>query len=85
MSPTGVDSEYAMREDIYIDLLVLPSSEVDTEWNNSDRKALLKLRYLERSSSEKAFDQLYSPDDELVVVSGVAGIGKTTLIDIFST
>ena len=84
LSLTGEDSQYAMREDIYIDLLVLPSSEVDSEWNSSDREALLRQRHLERSSSEKAFDRLFFPDDELVIVRGVAGIGKTTLIDMFT-
>ena len=84
LSIAGDDSQYVMREDIYTDLLVLPSSEVDTEWNNSDREALLKQRHLERSSSEKAFDQLFSSDDELIVIRGVAGIGKTTLIDMFT-
>ena len=84
LSLSGEDSQYAMREDIYIDLLVLPSSEVDSERNSSDREALLRQRHLERSSSEKAFDRLFFPDDELVIVRGVAGIGKTTLIDMFT-
>ena len=84
LSSTGMDSQYSMREEIYIDLLVLPSSTVDEEWTNSDRKALLKQEFLDRSASEKAFDRLFLPDDELIVIRGVAGIGKSTLIDMFT-
>ena len=84
LSSIGMDSQYAMREDIFIDLLVLPSSTVDEEWTNSDREALLKQEFLNRSASEKAFDQLFLPNDELVIIRGIAGIGKSTLIDMFT-
>ena len=84
LSSTEMDSQYAMREDMYIDLVVLPSSTVDEEWTNSDREALLKQRFLNRSASGKAFDQIFSQDDELVIIRGIAGIGKSTLIDMFT-
>ena len=34
--------------------------------------------------SGKAFDQLFLPDDELVIMRGAAGMGKSTLIDMFT-
>ena len=46
--------------------------------------ALLKQEFFDRSASEKAFDQLFLPDDELIVIRDVAGIGKSTLIDMFT-
>ena len=85
LSTTGMDSQYVMREDIYIDLIVLPTSTVDKEWNNSDRATLFKQEYLKVNSvAEKAFDQLFFPDDEMIIIRGVAGIGKSTLIDMFT-
>ena len=84
LSSTGIDSQYAMREDIFIDLLVLPSSTVDEEWANSDREALLKPGFLNRSASEKAFDQLINQNDEIVLIRGIAGTGKSTSIDMFT-
>ena len=37
-----------------------------------------------RSVSGKAFDQLFLPNDELVIMRGTAGMGKSTLIDMFT-
>ena len=66
------------REDAYVDLAVLSARKVDLEWSNSDRKALLEMKHIQ--SEGIAINDIWEPDDQLVIVRGVAGIGKSTLI-----
>jgi len=70
------------REEEYISLAVIDASEVDKEWNNSDRDALMEQRYLKMRSID--IEHIVQSDDQVVIVRGVAGIGKTTLIDMFT-
>ena len=70
------------REEEYISLAVIDASMVDKEWNNSDRDALLEQRYLKLRSTD--IDHIVQREDQIVIVRGVAGIGKTTLIDMFT-
>ena len=72
-----------MREDIYVELIVLPSTEMDREWNNSDRDTLLKQSNISSLKTHRDVDQVFSVEDELVYLRGVAGIGKSTLCDMF--
>ena len=67
---------------MYIDLAVLQASFIDKEVNNSDRDALLKLNYLNRTSL--SIDDLFQANDQLVFVRGVAGIGKSTLLTMYT-
>ena len=50
LSSNGMStSQYAIREDIYIDLSVLPcSSSSDEEWTNTNRRTLLNQQLLNR-------------------------------------
>ena len=84
LSEMDGDTNYTMREDVYIDLVVLPSSTVDKEWSNSDRAALMEQQYISKSTSTKAIDQILLSSDELVFLSGIGGMGKTTLLDMFT-
>ena len=67
------------REDAYVDLSVFSGETVDSEWHNSDREAIMDLEYLKRESI--CLDQIWEPADQLVLVRGVAGIGKSTMIN----
>ena len=67
------------REDSFIDLAVLSGKEVNREWLNSDREAIMKLEYLQQESI--GINDIWEPTDQLVFVRGVAGIGKSTLIN----
>eukprot|EP00111_Clytia_hemisphaerica_P021123 TCONS_00062222-protein len=84
LSQTDSDIDYVMREDVYIDLVVLPSSTVDKEWSNSDRDALVEQQKLVKSTVEKDIKTILLPSDEVVFIRGVAGIGKSTLLDMFT-
>uniref|UniRef100_A0A7M5XI15 NACHT domain-containing protein n=2 Tax=Clytia hemisphaerica TaxID=252671 RepID=A0A7M5XI15_9CNID len=85
LSPYTEDTTSAKREDVYIDLVVLPSADVDKEWSNSDRAALIEQqKYQKREKSTKDINQILPSDNEAVFVRGVAGIGKTTLLDMFT-
>ena len=66
------------REDGYIDLAVLCGEKVDAEWHNSDRETLMEQKYLQMESIN--IENIWTSSDQLVVIRGVAGIGKSTLI-----
>ncbi|XP_066926282.1 E3 ubiquitin-protein ligase DZIP3-like [Clytia hemisphaerica] len=70
LSSTEMTEINVFREDIFIDLMVLPSSEVDRKWNNSDREALMEQQYLPKSTTHNAVDQIFSEDDELAFIRG---------------
>ena len=67
------------REDSYVDLSVISGEKVDLEWLNSDREAIMNLKYLKQESI--SLDKLWEPTDQVVMVRGVAGIGKSTMIN----
>ena len=73
-----------MREDVYIDLVMLPSTAVDREWSNSDRAALMEQENLPKTTTHKAIDKVLLPQDELVFIRGIGGIGKTSLLDMLT-
>ena len=66
------------REQGYVDLAVLTGEQVDNEWKNSDREAIMEMKHLQIESI--GIEDLWKPTDQFVVVRGVAGIGKSTLI-----
>ena len=84
-SPEFENKSY-LREENYIDLVVLPSSCVNKELNNSDREALIDYQN-ELSSMQPGeiqcinLDEIIQQADEMVFVRGVAGSGKTTMVD----
>ena len=63
----------------FIDLAVLAGEKVNTEWLNSYREAIMNLNYLQQESI--GINDIWQPTDQLVFVRGVAGIGKSTLIN----
>ena len=79
LDPDGAGDSCFSREDGYIDLAVISSEEANKEWHNSDREAIMDLRYLQLESIH--IDDIWKPSDQLVFVRGVAGIGKSTLIN----
>jgi len=76
------DNQYVSREQHYIDLAVLEATSVDREMNNSDRQSMMKQKYLKMSCIDIV--DIFQPDDELVFIRGVAGIGKSTMIDLYT-
>ena len=84
LSETDGETDYRMREDVYIDLVVLPSTDVDKEWSNSDRAALMEQESLPKTTAHKSIEKVLLPPDELVFIRGIGGIGKTSLLDMFT-
>ena len=70
------------REDLYVDLTVLESSEVEKELNSSDREYLIEKKFEERGSIQ--LNEIIKEDDEAVYIRGVGGTGKTTLLETFT-
>ena len=70
------------REDFYVDLTVLSSSEVAKELNNSDRNYLIEKKFEKRESIH--LNEIIKKDDEAVYIRGVGGTGKTTLLEMFT-
>ena len=66
------------REQDYVDLAVLTGEQVDNEWKNSDRQSIMQMNHLRIQSI--GINDLWKANDQFVVVRGVAGIGKSTLI-----
>ncbi|XP_066926046.1 uncharacterized protein [Clytia hemisphaerica] len=84
LSETDGETDYVMREDVFIDLVVLPSTIVDKEWSNSDRAALMEHENLPKTTIHKSINQVLLPNDELVFIRGIGGIGKTSLLDMLT-
>ena len=70
--------DFSTREEAYVDLSVISGETADTEWLNSDREDVMDLKYLKQESI--CLDKIWEPTDQLVIVRGVAGIGKSTMI-----
>ena len=78
LNPNEAGINCMSREQGYIDLAVLSGEQADAEWKNSDREAIMELRYLQLKSI--SIDDVWKPTDRLVIVRGVAGIGKSTMV-----
>ena len=66
------------REQGYVDLAVLSGEQADAEWQNSDRETIMDMKHFQLESI--GIDDIWQPTDQLVIVRGVAGIGKSTMI-----
>ncbi|XP_066911190.1 uncharacterized protein [Clytia hemisphaerica] len=84
LSETDGETDYVMREDVFIDLVVLPSTVVDKDWSNSDRAALMEQENVPKTTIHKSIDQVLLSNDELVFIRGIGGIGKTSLLDMLT-
>jgi len=82
LSKCKTTTHYVSREEQYIDLAVLEAEIIDNDWHNSDRQSMIKQKHLKLSSID--INKLFQSDDELVFIRGVAGIGKSTLIDMYT-
>ena len=73
---------YQYDENLYTDLAVLKATEVEKEINNSDREALMEQRLLQKESIE--LHDLFQMEDEAVFVRAVGGMGKTTMLEMYT-
>ena len=82
LAKSGDENIKINREDFYVDLTVLDSSEVEKELNDSDRDYLMEKKFEERGSIQ--LNEIIKQGDEAVYIRGVGGTGKTTLLEMFT-
>lgn len=82
LSKCGEENREIDREDFYVDLTVLDSSEVEKELTSSDRDYLMEKKFEKRASIK--INEIIHKDDKAVYIRGVGGTGKTTLLEMFT-
>ena len=70
---------YKFQEDMYVDLAVVKSIKVEKDWKQSERSYHLALKHEEKEII--GIEDIVTADDRLVSLRGVAGIGKTCLLE----
>ena len=70
---------HKFQEDMYVDLAVVKSIEVEKDWKQSERSYHLALKHEKKEIIE--IKDIVTADDRLVSLRGVAGIGKTCLLE----
>ena len=65
-------------EEAYIDLAVIDDEEADKRYENSDRE--YQLNILRSNKAPVTLQEIVTENDQFVFISGVAGIGKSTLV-----
>ena len=64
---------------MHVDLAVVNSVEVEKDWKRSERTYHLAMKHEAKEFIE--IEDIFSADDRLVSLRGVAGIGKTSLLE----
>ena len=67
------------REEFFVDVALIGSREVDKDWIQSDREC--HLRTFEKIKQNITYKELLTADDRFLLLRGIAGIGKTCLLD----
>ena len=67
------------RNDFHVSLAVIPSAEVDRDWLHSDRE--YHLANFDKDRQTLNYDDLLTVNDKFLILRGIAGIGKTSLMD----
>ena len=75
----GITCNAMLREQAYVDLAIIEAKEIDHDWSKGDRDFFMKTKHFERTSIK--LEEILSQSDEFVVVRGIAGIGKTSMVD----
>ena len=68
------------RNEFHVDLALVHSAEVDRDWFISDREYHLAANY-DKDRQMLSYKDLLAVDDKYVILRGIAGVGKTSLID----
>ena len=75
----GITCDGMSREKAYVELAIIEAEQIDEAWSNSDRDFHMKTKHFEKKSIK--LDDILSRNDNFVVVRGIAGIGKTSMVD----
>lgn len=72
------DGSYPTGKSAYVELAVIEAEEMDEIWKNGEIVAHLELKHFNRRKIP--FQDILRKKDSFVVVRGIAGIGKSTMI-----
>ena len=75
----GMTCDVMSREEAYVELAIIEAQLMDEDWSEGDRDYHMKTKHFERTSI--TFEDIFSRQDEFVIVRGIAGIGKTSMLD----
>ena len=76
----GITCENMSREEAYVDLAIIDAKHMDENWSSKgDRDFHLKFKHIVNTIITQ--ERILSKSDEFVIIRGVAGIGKTSLVD----
>ena len=75
----GTAYDNVNREDTFVDLAITTGKEVDEKWQHSDRNYHMEQTYDQKESI--SMENIMSIEDQYVCIRGIAGIGKSTLVD----
>ena len=75
----GEPRKKCKRDEFFVDLSLVKSAEVDKDWVQNDRE--YHLRTFEKIKQKITYEELLTSNDQFFLLRGIAGIGKTSLLD----
>ena len=75
----GKEASKHKRNEIFVELAVVDTKEVEKEWMNCDRQYHLRTHHKEERHI--GYKEVLKETDESVLLRGIAGIGKTSMLD----
>ena len=75
----GITCDVVSREKAFVELAIIEAQLMDKDWSDGDRDFHMKTKHFERTSI--TFEEIFSREDDFVVVRGIAGIGQTSMVD----
>ena len=79
MTDDGEPRKKCKRDEFFVDISLVKSAEVDKDWIQSDREH--HLRTFEKIKQNVTYEELLTSNDRFCLLRGIAGIGKTSLLD----
>lgn len=79
MNDSGFHYTEKKREEIYVDLAILTGKEYDQMWNRNERD--YHINQLSLLKDKITLEDLVKVGEKYILVSGIAGIGKSELVD----
>ena len=75
----GITCDGMTREEAYAELAISEAKQIDEAWSTGYRDYHMKTKHVEKKSIK--IEDILSRIDIFVVVRGIAGIGKTSMVD----
>ena len=79
MISDGEPRKKCKRDEFFVDVSLVKSAEVDKDWIQSDRE--YHMRTFEKIKQNITYEELLTSNDRFFLLRGIAGIGKTSLLD----